>query len=348
MIGADSSYEPKENENPSGTIGQDDSGAPTGTDSQETVVNTRKTGELSLSKQLIDNDETESGIDDSTLFTFKVALTNAEADLNDYKDGFRYQTTSMTGPAAIEGSTIVSYDVASKTFTVQVSVDESVVLSGLPYGTTYSVNEENIPEEWTSSISLTGAVSIGDESSSVTVSNTYTPNPKYGSLRISKNVLTSTGSEDIPEDIKQQGFTFTVTLTNAAGEPVSGVFNTQYYLNNTNTGSGTVTFTTSGEYTLILKDDESIVISNIPVDTVYTVEEAVNAKYEQTFENTNSGTIAKDTVSEVKFTNTKKFIPYTLPESGFDDTRMYFVFALSGMMLCGLAYFFVNRKKVNS
>ena len=84
------------------------------------------------------------------------------------------------------------------------------------------------------------------------------------------------------------------------------------------------------------------------MDTVYTVEEAVNAEYEQTFEGAANGTIEEDVTAEVKFTNTKKFIPYTLPESGFEDTRMYFVFALSGMMLCGLAYFFVNRKKVNS
>ena len=156
--------------------------------------------------------------------------------------------------------------------------------------------------------------------------------------------------------MKQIEFTFTVTLKNAAGEPVSGSFDTKRYLNDVEKESKTLTFNESGETTFSLCDDESIVISNIPVDTAYTVEEVINAEYDTTFESETgtieedgvTGTIAENVIAEVKFTNTKKFIPYTLPESGFEDTRMYFVFALSGMMLCGLAYFFVNRKKISN
>ena len=58
--------------------------------------------------------------------------------------------------------------------------------------------------------------------------------------------------------------------------------------------------------------------------------------------------IVKDITVTAAFTNTKIFQPYELPDAGFEDTRMYFVFALSGMMLCGLAYFLVNRKKISN
>ena len=346
-VEADSNYEPKDNDNASGTVGQDDDGTPTNEDNLEVVTNTRKTGELKLEKKLENNDETKSGINDSSLFTFKVALTNNEVDLNDYKDGFKYKTASMTDAAAVEGSTVVSYDKTSATFTAQVSVNEPVILSGLPYGTTYSVSEKSVSDEWTSAVVLTGTT-IGKESSLVTVTNTYNPKPKFGSLKVSKNVLGINNSEDIPEEMKQIEFTFTVTLKNAAGEPVSGSFDTKRYLNDVEKESKTLTFNESGETTFSLCDDESIVISNIPVDTAYTVEEVINAEYDTTFEGADNGTIEENVTAEVKFTNTKKFIPYTLPESGFDDTRMYFVFALSGMMLCGLAYFFVNRKKISN
>jgi len=336
-VEADSNYAPKDNDNASGTVGQDDNGTPTNEDNLEVVTNTRKTGELKLEKKLENNDETKSGINDSSLFTFKVALTNNEVDLNDYKDGFKYKTASMTdAAAAVEGSTVVSYDKTSATFTAQVSVNEPVILSGLPYGTTYSVSEESVSDEWTSAVVLTGTT-IGKESSLVTVTNTYNPKPKFGSLKVSKNVLGANGSEDIPEEMKQQKFTFTVTLFSGA-DAVNGTFTTS---------TGSIEFK-DGSATFTLSDDESLVISNIPVDTAYTVKETVNAEYDTTFEGADNGTIEENVTAEVKFTNTKKFIPYTLPESGFDDTRMYFVFALSGMMLCGLAYFFVNRKKVNS
>ena len=343
-VEADSNYEPKDNDNASGTVGQDDDGTPTNEDNLEVVTNTRKTGELKLEKKLENNDETKSGINDSSLFTFKVALTNNEVDLNDYKDGFKYKTASMTDAAAVEGSTVVSYDKTSATFTAQVSVNEPVILSGLPYGTTYSVSEKSVSDEWTSAVVLTGTT-IGKESSLVTVTNTYNPKPKFGSLKVSKNVLGANGSEDIPEEMKQQKFTFTVTL-----------FSGDDAVNDTFTAStGSIEFK-DGSATFTLCDDESIEISNIPIGYTYTVKETVNAEYDTTFESETgtieedgvTGTIAENVIAEVKFTNTKKFIPYTLPESGFEDTRMYFVFALSGMMLCGLAYFLVNRKKISN
>ncbi len=337
MVEADSNYEPKDNDNASGTVGQDEEGKPTNNDNLEVVTNTRKTGELKLEKKLEKNDETESGINNSSLFTFKVALTNTEVNLNDYKDGFKYQTSSMTDSVSIIGSTLVSYDEISTTFTAKVSVDEPVILSGLPYGTTYSVSEESVSDEWTSSVVLTGATAIGKESSLVTVTNTYNPKPKFGSLKVSKNVRGINSSEDIPQEMAEQKFNFTVTLFKGA-DALSGTFTTS---------KGSITFT-DGSATFTLCDDESIVISNIPVGTVYTVEEEVNAEYDTTFEGADNGTIEDNVTAEVKFTNTKKFIPYTLPESGFEDTRMYFVFALSGMMLCGLAYFFINRKKISN
>ena len=355
IVEDDSNYKPKPDDNDpdadtstvSGTVGQDDSGAPTNTDSQETITNTRKTGELKLEKQLSGN-TADSGITNATRFTFKVVISNPDVDLDDYEDGFQYLTDSMSVPMSVtkgtitEG-TIVFYNTDSDTFTVYVSVDDPVTISGLPYGTTYSVSEEDIPLNWSSDVQLTGATVIGNGSSSVTVKNTYTPppEPEFGNLEVSKTVIDSDGS-----DITfTEPFYFTVNLTNAAGEPVSGVFNTVYYLNGVQQSSATLTFNSKGEAGFTLTDNESIVIVDIPVDSLYTVTENVNAEFDQSFDS-NTGSIQNGITSQVNFTNKKKFIPYELPESGFEDTRMYFVFALSGMMMCGLTYFLVNRRKI--
>ncbi len=297
---------------------------------QETVVNTRKTGSLKLSK-VLEGDYSKTNIKDNTPFDFEVTFTAPTGvDLANY--------TFETDPAGI----VITNNYK---FTVSVKENQPVEISGIPYGTTYTVKETTVLEEnWSNDGEQSGE--IGETASTATITNTYTPPaPKYGSLKVSKNVLGANGLEDITQEMKEQKFTFTVTL-----------FSGDDAVNDTFTAStGSIEFK-DGSATFTLCDDESIEISNIPIGYTYTVKETVNAEYDTTFESETgtieedgvTGTIAENVIAEVKFTNTKKFIPYTLPESGFDDTRMYFVFALSGMMLCGLAYFLVNRKKISN
>jgi len=297
---------------------------------QETVVNTRKTGSLKLSK-VLEGDYSKTNIKDNTPFDFEVTFTAPTGvDLANY--------TFETDPAGI----VITNNYK---FTVSVKENQPVEISGIPYGTTYTVKETTVLEEnWSNDGEQSGE--IGETASTATITNTYTPPaPKYGSLKVSKNVLGANGLEDITQEMKEQKFTFTVTL-----------FSGDDAVNDTFTAStGSIEFK-DGSATFTLCDDESIEISNIPIGYTYTVKETVNAEYDTTFESETgtieedgvTGTIAENVIAEVKFTNTKKFIPYTLPESGFEDTRMYFVFALSGMMLCGLAYFLVNRKKISN
>jgi len=297
---------------------------------QETVVNTRKTGSLKLSK-VLEGDYSKTNIKDNTPFDFEVTFTAPTGvDLANY--------TFETDPAGI----VITNNYK---FTVSVKENQPVEISGIPYGTTYTVKETTVLEEnWSNDGEQSGE--IGETASTATITNTYTPPaPKYGSLKVSKNVLGANGLEDITQEMKEQKFTFTVTL-----------FSGDDAVNDTFTAStGSIEFK-DGSATFALCDDESIEISNIPIGYTYTVKETVNAEYDTTFESETgtieedgvTGTIAENVIAEVKFTNTKKFIPYTLPESGFEDTRMYFVFALSGMMLCGLAYFLVNRKKISN
>ena len=47
---------------------------------------------------------------------------------------------------------------------------------------------------------------------------------------------------------------------------------------------------------------------------------------------------------EFVFTGSNEFIPYVLPESGFEDQSVMLFLLLLGMMACGCLYWYVNRK----
>ena len=51
-----------------------------------------------------------------------------------------------------------------------------------------------------------------------------------------------------------------------------------------------------------------------------------------------------DTDIEFVFTGSNKFIPYSLPESGFADQRLMMLMFMIGMMVCACLYWYANRK----
>lgn len=293
---------------------------------EETVVNTRLTNSLTLSK-ILEGEYTGTDIDNDTLFTFNVMLTAPTGvDLKDY--------TFTTDPDGIV--------IADKnSFTVQVSVNQSVTISGIPYDTGYTVSEVTSMANWSNDGDKTGT--IGETASTAVITNTYTP-PAVGNLEITKNVLTPTGSEDIEESDKALVFEFTVTLTDMSGSALT-TDDTYDITKSSVTGKtdDTLIFV-KGVATVTLSDDESIVIKGIPAGYHYAVTESYMAGF--TPKSTNdTGVIADATTLTASFTNTKIFKPYVLPDAGFEDSRMYFVFILSGMFMFGIAYWYVNRSK---
>jgi len=295
-------------------------------ENKETVVNTRLTNSLTLSK-ILEGEYTGTDIDNDTLFTFNVILTAPTGvDLKDY--------TFTTDPDGIV--------IADKnSFTVQVSVNQSVTISGIPYDTGYTVSEVTSMANWSNDGDKTGT--IGETASTAVITNTYTP-PAVGNLEITKNVLTPTGSEDIEESDKALVFEFTVTLTDMSGSALT-TDDTYDITKSSVTGKtdDTLIFV-KGVATVTLSDDESIVIKGIPAGYHYAVTESYMAGF--TPKSTNdTGVIADATTLTASFTNTKIFKPYVLPDAGFEDTRMYFVFMLAGMFMFGIAYWYVNRSK---
>ena len=293
---------------------------------EETVVNTRLTNSLTLSK-ILEGEYTGTDIDNDTLFTFNVMLTAPTGvDLKDY--------TFTTDPDGIV--------IADKnSFTVQVSVNQSVTISGIPYDTGYTVSEVTSMANWSNDGDKTGT--IGETASTAVITNTYTP-PAVGNLEITKNVLTPTGSEDIEESDKALVFEFTVTLTDMSGSALT-TDDTYDITKSSVTGKtdDTLIFV-KGVATVTLSDDESIIIKGIPAGYHYAVTESYMAGF--TPKSTNdTGVIADGTAVTASFTNTKIFKPYVLPDAGFEDSRMYFVFILSGMFMFGIAYWYVNRSK---
>ena len=117
-------------------------------------------------------------------------------------------------------------------------------------------------------------------SAEITVTNTYTPEPEYGSLTITKSVA-GTGADT------DKTFAFTITLTDAT---VNGTY-------------GELTFT-NGVATFVLRDGKSVWARDLPIGVGYTVTE-LEANYDG-YETTSVGAIgviAEDTVNEVRFIN---------------------------------------------
>jgi len=301
-----------------GTVGEDNTVSVYG----GTVTNTRLTNSLTLSKSLLG---TYTDEDEDKLFTFSVTLTApAGVNLSNY---------------SISGASLGTYNLANGTYTFNVSVSKNapVTISGIPYGTEYSVSEPSTPENWICNSGTIIGV-INSNPSAVKMTNTYEPPViKYGSLTVSKNVLTSTNSEEIADSEKTRPFTFTVTLYNGA-DAVNDTFPTS---------AGTDITFTDGSATFTLCDDESLTISDINAGFTYTVSEQAESDYELISPTgVVSGTIEEDAEAVASFTNRKIFIPYTLPDAGFEDMRAVYILLLSGMMLFGLAYWYVNREKV--
>jgi len=154
---------------------------------------------------------------------------------------------------------------------------------------------DNTVEYSTEEIVVTVTAKDENGDGKLTTTVTYSPEKKTltnelkpGALAISKTLVSSNPAHADKE------FTFTLTLTDAAGKPLSG----SYVLNDTASIE-----VQDGEAAITLKGGESVVISGLPASTRYSVTETEAAGFTTVSEG-ESGVIEPTKTAEASFTNT--------------------------------------------
>lgn len=216
---------------------------------------------LKLSKTV---DIFESGT--STDFTFRITIHNA--------NGTPYTGTANSWITDLDvvplGAPTVIDLPASGVYTVDLSKDQTLWLTDLPTGATYTVEEISANADYKiRSVHVNGS-SQGTVASGVIAAN-FIDDVDFvntaigeGDLVITKQVVDANGhAVDVSDSIL---FTAQVTLTNAAGDPVSGTFDAS-------NDAGSITVGADGKFTVALTDAVSFVVRNIPEETHYTVRE---------------------------------------------------------------------------
>lgn len=159
---------------------------------------------------------------------------------------------------------------ASGTYTVNLSKDQTLWLTDVPTGATYTIEEVSDNADYkVKSVHVNGA-STGMIASGVIAAN-FIDDVDFvntavgeGDLVITKQVVDENGTAvDVNDTVT---FTAEVTLADSSGNPVSGRFEAS------NT-AGYIDIPANGKFTVTLAEGESFVVRNIPEETTYTVVE---------------------------------------------------------------------------
>ena len=201
---------------------------------------------------------------------------------------------------------------------VALKAEETVYISGIPAGTVCEIGE-NISGDYSiysikvgdiESTVTTASVTVPSVPANLTEQDTFvqyeevivtnTPN-KYGNLTIVKDILHHL--DVMPEEMSKKAFTFKVQLPNTL---VGKTYNVDKK-NTTSFAEDKITVERDGDFgsfTVILKDNESITILDLPAGIAYKVIEISTA---QGYENTTdmvSGTIEANVNKDAHFINT--------------------------------------------
>jgi len=171
---------------------------------------------------------------------------------------------------------------------------ETVTVTGLSVGATYTI-EENVPEGYRLSniAAVTGATVSGKQVSNTVEENAvqaytyYNAIQYYGSLLITKTVTYEKNSK--PAEANTKRFPVKLTLTGMGGQKV--------YID-----GEAQTLDANGSYTFSIRDGQAINVTGIPEGTEYTVEELVDAGRIPLGFGANSGYVAAD--GQYTFTGT--------------------------------------------
>lgn len=277
-----------------------------------TLNNQKKTGTL-LVKKIIEGGE------EAAAFDFTVAFTN----FNNGKGG--KVTVTRNG-----NDTTKDITEDGKLEIKGLTNNEAVKISGIPYGTTYHVDETQ-QEGYllTESEGLTGI--IGDGEGRQPNAEAAITNTKLDGFVVKKSVVNGQYIPDA-EAKDSKKFNFKVTLKRK-GQPYTRKFTLKY---SDKKESEEVT-ASDGIFNFTLKDTQSAVFSNLPSGTIYTVEEEADAKY-ITSVNVNGNTpqitdnseaqeaaIAKGSVnpggSTVEFINTRRLGEFSFTKTVRGNAR---------------------------
>ena len=257
-----------------------------------TFTNTRNVGNLTVTKKTAGNG-LEKGYP-NTLETYTITV-NFIAPTG----------VTLTGTSTQGGQSGVV--LATQDF--ELAANESVVFTGLPAGTTYTISEADYTNLGYEEVQLTstGTVTSGTtadglkyitgtipgEEGANSVTATVTNERNTGSLSVEK-IVKGTGAQT------EKVFTFTLQLTNT-GVTLEGTYPAD--INGTDTP---VAVDASGKATLNLKGGETITINGIPDGTTYEVTETVPTADGYTVDKTvEKGNITNGQTAEATFTNTR-------------------------------------------
>lgn len=266
--------------------------------------------------------KTVSGQAASSTQPFKIKVTLADAAGNPLSGSFSYKggtvsdVESATAPA--DGSLTLD---GSGSGTVTLSHGQQIVISGIPSGTAYTVEEESSTEtdallyDATYNGSATAATGTLSSNSTVAVANAV----QEGSLSVTKRV---TGEAN-----PTQSFTFTVKL-GGSGASLSGTY-------------GDMDFT-DGQATFTLTNGKTKTAQGLPAGATYTVTEESNSNYAISYENA-KGTIDKGKTAQVTVTNTRGAI--SLPLSG--QAGLLGLYLLGAALLAAAAYWLHARRNTS-
>ena len=286
--------------------------------------NAPKTGTVRVKKEV-----PNATVDEK--FTFKFELT-------DYTGNEQFGTSHTDQNGNQIGGTIENGD----TFTLKAG--ETMSITGLPVAQEYIITElldEN--QKYNVTWKKQGESGVYDSNTaSGTVENgiihTYTfTNEALGSLEVEKTVKGIT-----EDDIKSLGaFSIDVTLTDAQGNPLIGSI-------------GNYVFDQSGKTTVALKHGEKALFTDIPVGTVFTVQEQLTDGYSVSYmlggdmvsgedglaATSVSGTIQYNEKASIEVVNTTG---YELPQTGGAGTTTYTMAGL--VLICFSMAFLMYRPK---
>jgi hypothetical protein len=253
---------------------------------------------LSITKQVVNSDTTRS-------FVFNVFLAEINPDTGRYSplsEGdytLTYSGSNLTGEeptsvhiqqrSDISHAKLTTTDWYGYTTTstwsvaqIHLAAGQSVTIEGLPLGVFYDIVEVPVANYTVSATNLVNAVvgsnnnvyypSFLTEDASATFINTYTQ-PEGLDLTLSKTVTGNIGD-------RTKAFSFSITLTDASGAPLSEQDISVLLPDQTKT---ICTTDASGVLTLSLKHGQSLTLQDLPQGTRYTIAETDARDYTTTF-----------------------------------------------------------------
>jgi hypothetical protein len=261
-----------------------------------TFVNSQET--LSITKQVVNSDTTRD-------FVFNVFFTRICADTGAYIPlpggdfTLTYSGSNLTGeePTSVhiqQRSDIYHADLTTTDWygntttstwsvaQIHLAAGQTVTIDGLPMGAFFDIVEVPVANYTISATDLVNAT-VGSNNNvyspsfiysdaSATIVNTYNP-PEGLDLTISKTVTGNMGS-------RTKAFSFTITLTDASGNPLSDCDISVLLPDQTKT---VYTTDASGVLTLSLAHGQSLTLQDLPQGTRYTITETDPGNYTTTF-----------------------------------------------------------------